>query len=165
VDDDPSGIATYSQAGAQFRLDMLWTMPLAFPLMSANSIDLRAHRQGDRKGGRMTEYDPDRAAEHHEEIHNHVPSEALRVKALESVRVETGLVDSSAVDAWIELYREKVGPKLGARVVAHAWNDAAYKARLPVNGTAATCRSAYSCTRWTRASAIRVSIPRQSRGL
>ena len=35
ADDDPSGIATYSQAGAQFGLDMLWTMPLAYPLMSA----------------------------------------------------------------------------------------------------------------------------------
>ncbi len=35
ADDDPSGIATYSQAGAQFGLDILWTMPLAFPLMSA----------------------------------------------------------------------------------------------------------------------------------
>src|ERR1700682_1919149 len=35
ADDDPSGIATYSQAGAQFGLQMLWTMPLAFPLMSA----------------------------------------------------------------------------------------------------------------------------------
>src|ERR1700723_3819057 len=35
ADDDPSGIATYSQAGAQFGLDMLWTMPLCYPLMSA----------------------------------------------------------------------------------------------------------------------------------
>src|SRR5271157_2257616 len=35
ADDDPSGIATYSQAGAQFGLNMLWTMPLAYPLMSA----------------------------------------------------------------------------------------------------------------------------------
>src|SRR5258707_9488597 len=35
ADDDPSGIATYSQAGAGFGLDMLWTMPLAFPLMAA----------------------------------------------------------------------------------------------------------------------------------
>ncbi|MBV8428800.1 MAG: divalent metal cation transporter, partial [Hyphomicrobiales bacterium] len=35
ADDDPSGIATYSQAGAQYGLDMLWTMPLAFPLMAA----------------------------------------------------------------------------------------------------------------------------------
>jgi nitrile hydratase subunit alpha len=86
----------------------------------------------------MTEYDPDYAAGHHQEIHSHVPSEpALRVKALESLLVEKGLVDSSAVDAWIELYRDEVGPKLGARVVAHAWNDAAYKARLLRDGTAA----------------------------
>src|ERR1700681_356316 len=35
ADDDPSGIATYSQAGAQFGLNMLWTMPLAYPLMAA----------------------------------------------------------------------------------------------------------------------------------
>src|SRR6202451_4586994 len=35
ADDDPSGIATYSQAGAQFGLNMLWTMPLCFPLMAA----------------------------------------------------------------------------------------------------------------------------------
>src|ERR1700731_1969933 len=35
ADDDPSGIATYSQAGAQFGLNMLWTMPVALPLMSA----------------------------------------------------------------------------------------------------------------------------------
>ena len=38
ADDDPSGIATYSQAGAQFGLNMLWTIPLAFPLMSARAI-------------------------------------------------------------------------------------------------------------------------------
>ncbi len=86
----------------------------------------------------MKEYDPDHAAEHHDEIHSHVPSEpALRVKALESLLVEKGLVDSSAVDVWIELYRDEVGPKVGARVVARAWNDAAYKARLLTDGTAA----------------------------
>jgi nitrile hydratase len=86
----------------------------------------------------MVEYDPDHAEEHHHEIHSHVPSEpALRVKALESLLVEKGLVDSSAVDAWIELYRDAVGPKVGARVVAHAWNDALYKARLLTDGTAA----------------------------
>jgi nitrile hydratase len=86
----------------------------------------------------MAEYDPDHAEEHHHEIHSHVPSEpALRVKALESLLVEKGLVDSSAVDAWIELYRDAVGPKVGARVVAHAWNDAVYKARLLTDGTAA----------------------------
>jgi nitrile hydratase len=79
----------------------------------------------------MTEYDPDYAAKHRREIHSHVPSEpALRVKALESLLVEKGLVGSSAIDPWIELYSDEVGPKLGARVVAHAWRDPAYKARL-----------------------------------
>jgi nitrile hydratase subunit alpha len=86
----------------------------------------------------MRAYDPKKAAQHHDEIHAHVPSEpALRVKALESLLVEKGLVDSGAIDAWIEIYRDQVGPKLGARVVARAWNDAAYKARLLADGTAA----------------------------
>jgi Nitrile hydratase, alpha chain len=86
----------------------------------------------------MTAYDPKKAAEYHEEIHARVPNDAaLRVKALESLLVEKGLVDSSAIDAWIEIYRDQVGPKIGARVVARAWNDAAYKARLLADGTAA----------------------------
>ena len=46
ADDDPSGIATYSQAGAQFGLNMLWTMPLTYPLMATNSIHVCAHRAG-----------------------------------------------------------------------------------------------------------------------
>src|SRR6516162_4776092 len=91
-----------------------------------------------RRDGQMRAYDPKKAAQRHHEIHAHVPSEpALRVKALESLLVEKGLVDSGAIDAWIEIYRDQVGPKLGARVVARAWNDAAYKARLLADGTAA----------------------------
>src|SRR3954468_6137792 len=86
----------------------------------------------------MPDYDPSKAAEHHEHIHSHVPSEpALRVKALEHLLVEKGLVDPAAIDAWVEIYSEQVGPKVGARVVARAWNDADYKARLLVEGTAA----------------------------
>jgi nitrile hydratase subunit alpha len=86
----------------------------------------------------MRAYDPNKAAQLHEEIHAHVPSEpALRVKALESLLVEKGLVDSGAIDAWLEIYRDRVGPKLGARVVARAWTDSAYKTRLLANGTAA----------------------------
>lgn len=85
----------------------------------------------------MPEYDPRNAPELHDEIHSHVPSEpALRVKALESLLVEKGLIDSAAMEAWIELYRDEVGPKIGARVVAHAWNDADFKARLLADGTA-----------------------------
>ena len=85
----------------------------------------------------MHEYDPSKAAELHEDIHSHVPSEpALRVKALESLLVEKGMLDPAAMDAWIEIYRDKVGPKVGARVVAHAWSDRDYKARLLADGAA-----------------------------
>lgn len=61
---------------------------------------------------------------------------ALRVKALESLLVEKGLIDSSAVDAIADTYQHKVGPRNGAKVVAKAWGDAAYKTRLLENGTA-----------------------------
>ena len=85
----------------------------------------------------MREYDPRKAAELHEHIHSHIPSEsALRVKALESLLVEKGMLDTAAMDAWIELYRDKVGPKVGARVVARAWRDPGYKARLLADGAA-----------------------------
>jgi nitrile hydratase subunit alpha len=61
------------------------------------------------QGRSMTAYDPKKAAEYHEEIHARVPNDAaLRVKALESLLVEKGLVDSSAIDAWIEIYRDQV---------------------------------------------------------
>ena len=52
ADDDPSGIATYSQAGAQFGVNMLWTVVLTYPLMTAIQIDQRAHRPGHRRGPR-----------------------------------------------------------------------------------------------------------------
>src|SRR3954447_17324908 len=61
----------------------------------------------------------------------------VRVRALESVLVEKGLVDPAALDALIELYETKVGPHLGARVVARAWTDAGYRARLLEDATAA----------------------------
>src|SRR3954465_2945066 len=61
----------------------------------------------------------------------------VRVRALESVLVEKGLVDPAALDALIELYETKAGPHLGARVVAHAWTDPAYRARLLEDATAA----------------------------
>src|SRR3954452_23390365 len=85
----------------------------------------------------MPEYDPRKAAEHHEHVHSHVPSEpVLRVRALEDLLVEKGLVDPAAIDAWVEIYSEQVGPKVGASVVARAWKDAGYKRRLLEDGTA-----------------------------
>lgn len=75
---------------------------------------------------------------HHRHLHHDVPSDpALRVKALESVLVEKGLVRPEAIDAWIETYETHVGPHNGARVVARAWSDPDFKARLLADGTAA----------------------------
>jgi nitrile hydratase subunit alpha len=68
---------------------------------------------------------------HHEHDHQEVPSDpALRVKALESLLVEKGLVDRAALDALVDAYEHRIGPRNGARVVARAWLDPAYKQRL-----------------------------------
>ena len=86
----------------------------------------------------MPSYDPENAAEIHEHVHSHIPSDpALRVKAMESLLVEKGLLSSEAVDVWVETYSEKVGPKVGAGIVARAWCDPEFKARLLEDGTAA----------------------------
>ena len=73
----------------------------------------------------------------HRELHSHLPSKpALRVKALESLLVEKGLLDPNTVDAWIEVYTEQIGPKRGAELVARAWTDPAFRDRLLADGTA-----------------------------
>jgi len=61
----------------------------------------------------------------------------LRVRALESLLVDKGLVDPAALDQLIDTYETKVGPRNGAKVVARAWVDPAYKQRLLQDGTAA----------------------------
>ena len=61
----------------------------------------------------------------------------LRVRALESLLVDKGLVEPATLDALIDTYETKVGPRNGAKVVAHAWVDPAYKRRLLEDGTAA----------------------------
>jgi nitrile hydratase subunit alpha len=67
----------------------------------------------------------------HEHEHQAVPSDpTLRVKALESLLVEKGLVDPAALDELIDTFEHKIGPRNGARVVARAWADPAYKKRL-----------------------------------
>ena len=63
--------------------------------------------------------------------HQAVPSDLeLRVKSLESILVEKGVVDRPALDALVDTFEHKIGPRNGARVVAKAWVDAAYKRRL-----------------------------------
>jgi nitrile hydratase len=80
----------------------------------------------------------------HEHVHQVVPSDlALRVKALESLLVEKGLVDPAALDALIDAYERKIGPRNGARVVARAWVDPAYKQRLMADATSAMAELGY----------------------
>ncbi|OGA55989.1 MAG: nitrile hydratase subunit alpha [Betaproteobacteria bacterium RIFCSPLOWO2_12_FULL_62_58] len=75
---------------------------------------------------------------HHGDEHDRpLSGPALRVKALESLLVEKGLVDRKTLDELIDTYETKVGPRNGARVVARAWVDPAYKQRLLADGRAA----------------------------
>ena len=76
----------------------------------------------------------------HEHGHHHREPESvlsLRVRALESLLVEKKLVASDAVDRIVSAYEEDIGPHNGAKVVARAWLDPAYKQRLLADGTAA----------------------------
>ena len=80
----------------------------------------------------------------HEHAHQAVPSDpALRVKALESLLVEKGLVDPAALDAIIDTYEHRVGPRNGARVAARAWTDPAYKKRLLADANSAIAELGY----------------------
>ena len=65
------------------------------------------------------------------------PWQAVRTEAVESLLVELGIIDSERVDEIVHHYEEKVGPKGGARVVARAWTDPAFKERLLTDGLAA----------------------------
>ena len=86
----------------------------------------------------MPEFDAKKVAGIHHELHSHLPSEsALRIKALESLLIDKGLVNSQTIDRWVEAYTEVIGPKRGASVVARAWCDQDYKKRLLQDAPAA----------------------------
>jgi nitrile hydratase len=83
----------------------------------------------------------------HDHDHDHdnaLSDTALRVKALETLLVEKGLVDPAALDLMIDAYETRIGPRNGARVVARAWTDPAYKARLMSDATGAIAELGYS---------------------
>jgi nitrile hydratase subunit alpha len=83
---------------------------------------------------------------HHDSDHAHqaIPSDpVLRVKALESLLIDKGLVDRAAIDELIDTYEHKIGPRNGARVVARAWTDSDYKGRLLANADAAIAELGY----------------------
>ena len=69
--------------------------------------------------------------------HHHLPPQALRAEALESLLLEKGLLDAGAVDSVIIRYTERVGPMNGAKIVARAWCDPAFKQWLLADGSAA----------------------------
>ena len=86
----------------------------------------------------MASFDRDKVKKLHEELHSHLPSEpALRTKALMTVLEQKGYLRTENVDAWVAAYTEDIGPKRGAKIVARAWLDAAFKSRLLDNAAEA----------------------------
>jgi len=84
---------------------------------------------------------------HHHEHEPHgsaLPEMDLRVRALESLLVEKGYVDPQALDVFVETYEHKVGPRNGARVVAKAWRDPAFRTWLLDDATAAIASLGYT---------------------
>ncbi|WP_315837507.1 nitrile hydratase subunit alpha [Bradyrhizobium prioriisuperbiae] len=81
--------------------------------------------------------------DHHHD-HSDLSETELRVHALETVLTEKGYVDPAALDLLIETYETKVGPRNGAQVVARAWTDPDYRARLLADGTTAITEFGFS---------------------
>ena len=80
----------------------------------------------------------------HDHPHTLLPSDpALRVKALETILTQKGLIDPAALDEIIEIYETKIGPRNGAHVVAKAWTDPAFKAALLKDATAVVSEMGY----------------------
>lgn len=84
---------------------------------------------------------------HHHHDHDHgsdLSEAAIRVRALETILTQKGYVDPAALDLIVETYETKIGPRNGAQVVARAWVDPAYRARLLEDGTAAIAELSFS---------------------
>lgn len=82
---------------------------------------------------------------HHDHDHDsEISPMDARVRALETVLTEKGYVDPKALDALVDTYETKIGPRNGAKVIAKAWSDPAYKARLMANATQAIAELNYS---------------------
>lgn len=82
---------------------------------------------------------------HHGHDHTEPPSDPeLRVKALETLLTQKGLVDPATLDTLIDTYEHRIGPRNGAQVVAKAWTDPAYRERLLADATAAAAELAFS---------------------
>lgn len=82
--------------------------------------------------------------DHNHHHDNHFTDMEARVKALETVLTEKGLIDPAAIDAIVETYETKIGPRNGARVVARAWTDAEFADWLKRDATAAIASLGYT---------------------
>jgi nitrile hydratase len=85
-------------------------------------------------------HDPAMPHDHHDHDHDHAhsllpPEPAMRVKALETILTEKGLIDPAALDEIIDAYQNRIGPQNGARVVAKAWSDPDFRDRLLKDAT------------------------------
>ena len=87
------------------------------------------------------DHDPD--PDHHHE-HSELGAMDLRVRALETVLAQKGYIDPAALDVLIDTYQTQIGPRNGARVVARAWTDAAFRSWLLRDATAAIASLGYS---------------------
>ena len=82
---------------------------------------------------------------HHDHDHDHEEKGiALRVKALEQLLIEKGVVNAQALDEFVDIYENRVGPRNGARVVAKAWVDQDFRKRLLEDGAAAASELGFS---------------------
>ncbi len=86
----------------------------------------------------MASFDGKKAADLHRTLHSHLPSESgLRVKAMESLLIEKGIISAATIDAWVDAYSDEIGPRRGAQVVAKAWLEPDFRARLLDDAAAA----------------------------
>jgi nitrile hydratase len=81
--------------------------------------------------------------DHDHDHDNHFSEMQARVKALETVLTQKGLIDPAAIDVIVDTYETKIGPRNGARVVAKAWTDPDFAARLKADGTSAVAELGY----------------------
>jgi nitrile hydratase len=81
--------------------------------------------------------------DHHHD-HSELSETELRVRALESILTKKGYVDPAALDQLVDYYETKVGPRNGARVIARAWKDQAFRARLMADATPAIAELGYT---------------------
>jgi nitrile hydratase len=85
----------------------------------------------------MHDHDQDQDHDHEHEHGSELSEAQLRVRALETILAEKGYVDPAALDRIVEAYETRIGPHIGARVVAKAWVDAAFKRALLADATKA----------------------------